>query len=211
MSTDTDHLLRTYRDRLRAASIDLPPAVRDELLDDVDDHLAQIRSDADTAAATHEALERLGTPEQVAAAARAEAPGPDGGREASPPPRGRVRALDVVAVILLLIGGLFPPVLGWIVGAVLLWASTTWTTREKLLGTFVLPGGLALVPALGLLAVQTCTSAGTVTETGEAITTEEVCTGTILPDWATAPILVLAVVLPVVVAVTLLRRARERA
>jgi hypothetical protein len=33
---------------------------------------------------------------------------------------------------------------GWLVGAILLWSSRAWTRREKLIGTFVVPGGLVL-------------------------------------------------------------------
>jgi hypothetical protein len=32
---------------------------------------------------------------------------------------------------------------GWLVGVVLLWSSTVWTLRDKLIGTLVIPGGLA--------------------------------------------------------------------
>src|SRR5579863_2390849 len=43
---------------------------------------------------------------------------------------------------------------GWLVGVFLLWRSRAWTLSEKLLGTFVIPGGLAasVVVALVLLA-----------------------------------------------------------
>jgi hypothetical protein len=51
--------------------------------------------------------------------------------------------LEVFALIGLLIGGLVIPVVGWFVGVALLWGSRAWTTREKLLGTLVVPGGLA--------------------------------------------------------------------
>jgi hypothetical protein len=36
------------------------------------------------------------------------------------------------------------PVLRWFIGVVLLWVSDAWNTRDKLLGTFVVPGGLAV-------------------------------------------------------------------
>jgi hypothetical protein len=32
-------------------------------------------------------------------------------------------------------------VLGWFAGVVLLWISDAWTLRDKLIGTFVVPGG----------------------------------------------------------------------
>lgn len=51
---------------------------------------------------------------------------------------------EVVALWLLLIGGIILPVLGWIIGVVILWASERWTRRDKLIGTLVVPGGLLL-------------------------------------------------------------------
>ena len=33
----------------------------------------------------------------------------------------------------------------WVVGVVLLWRSRAWTLRDKLIGTLVVPGGLAFV------------------------------------------------------------------
>lgn len=54
--------------------------------------------------------------------------------------------MDIAALVLLLIGGIVVPVLGWIVGVILLWTSRRWEAWEKLIGTFVLPGGL-LFPA----------------------------------------------------------------
>jgi hypothetical protein len=33
---------------------------------------------------------------------------------------------------------------GWLAGVVMLWNSAVWTTRQKLLGTLVVPGGVAL-------------------------------------------------------------------
>src|SRR5215216_378845 len=61
---------------------------------------------------------------------------------------------DVVALIMLLVGGVILPVIGWIIGVVLLWVSETWTTREKLVGTLVVPGGLALPIFIGLTATS---------------------------------------------------------
>jgi hypothetical protein len=54
------------------------------------------------------------------------------------------RALEVVTLVLLLIGGLLPGLglTGWVVGAVLLWLSVRWTAPEKLVATIIWPGGL---------------------------------------------------------------------
>jgi hypothetical protein len=54
---------------------------------------------------------------------------------------------ETVAIVLLLAGGFLWGV-GWLVGVVLLWLSDVWTVREKLLGTLVVPGGLALPGAV---------------------------------------------------------------
>jgi hypothetical protein len=217
---DTASLLDDYRARLRAASAGLPPQVRDELLDDVEAHLAELRATSPSREATLVALERLGPPEQVAAAATVElgsAPPPpaDATPAWTPPPvpvRRSIRALDVTAVVLLLVGGLVLPVVGWVVGVVLLWASTTWNGREKLLGTLVFPGGLLTPLALLLFPGQTCMSSEVVDEaTGVVTRTAEVCEGFAFTPWIGIPLVVALLVAPAIVAAFLLRRASARA
>ncbi|MDX6315571.1 MAG: hypothetical protein QOF44_5035, partial [Streptomyces sp.] len=52
--------------------------------------------------------------------------------------------------------------IGWVVGLVLLWSSRRWTPIDKLLGTLLVPGGLALpvLAAGGLLfaSSESCSS-----------------------------------------------------
>jgi hypothetical protein len=50
----------------------------------------------------------------------------------------------VTALILLSIGSVILPLVGWLGGVILLWVSEVWSTRDKLLGTLVVPGGLGL-------------------------------------------------------------------
>src|SRR6266702_5874294 len=90
-------------------------------------------------------LNRLGEPEDVAAAAAADAT-----TAPAEPRRDRIPATEIVTVILLLIGGIVIPVVGWVVGVVLLWSSPRWRWQDKLVGTVIWPGGL-LVPGLSLL------------------------------------------------------------
>jgi hypothetical protein len=54
------------------------------------------------------------------------------------------RALEAVTLLLLFAGGLIPRLglVGWLVGAVLLWLSTRWTVPEKLVATIIWPGGI---------------------------------------------------------------------
>jgi hypothetical protein len=118
-------------------------------------------------------------------------------------PRSRRGAQEWVAIILLLVGG-FLFGIGWFVGVALLWSSKAWTVRDKLIGTFVLPGGLVLsyvALAYGLLgAAQVCTQVGN---------QPEVCKG----GYSTSVNLLMlagfiaSLVLPVLTAVYLARRA----
>jgi hypothetical protein len=52
-------------------------------------------------------------------------------------------AVETAAIALLLVGGFLWGV-GWLAGAVLLCLSDAWSLRDKLVGTLVVPGGLAL-------------------------------------------------------------------
>ena len=51
-------------------------------------------------------------------------------------------ALEIGAQVLLTLGSVVSWV-GWLGGVLLLWTSDRWTRRDKLVGTLVLPGGLA--------------------------------------------------------------------
>jgi hypothetical protein len=120
---------------------------------------------------------------------------------------GAMRRYDVVTVFLILLGGVLVPVAGWVVGAVMLLASRRWTAREKLAGLLVWPGGLALAAGLVVFApMQQCAylddTPGHHSGSGE-------CTGTAIPGWIGVPLLVLAVLGPLVTAVYLTRRARR--
>ena len=62
------------------------------------------------------------------------------------------RWIDVAAIVLLLVGGLIVPLLGWLVGVVLLWVSNAWNVRDKVIGRVFVPGGLGLAGFIILLA-----------------------------------------------------------
>ena len=73
--------------------------------------------------------------------------------------RGGLRIQEWATIFLLLLGG-FLAFVGWVAGAIMLWSSRAWNTRDKLVGTLVVPGGLAtaLTLALAGATVQKCTS-----------------------------------------------------
>ena len=223
MST-LDPLVDDYLSRLARAAAVLPPDRRDELLGEIGEHIAVARASgaADDEVAVRNLLERLGEPAEIVAAAQEDGPsawpvaGGWGGPSAMVPrPLGTGPEL---AAVLLLTAGSFVPVVGWVVGVVLLWMSSLWRVREKLLGTLVVPlGPGAAIYALPFLLGQseTCTSTGTLdsgagadASTGSFST---VCEVSGIPGAAELPLTLVVLVAPVVVAVLLFRAARRRA
>ena len=201
-----------YLERLDRAAAHLPDGRRAELREEIASHLAQAVPDGATAVQVAQALDRLGPPEEIVAAEQA-APFPSaqavpGPSPAVPPSRGIGH--EAVAVGMLTVGAVVLPVVGWLVGVLLLWTSRLWTTREKVLGTVLIPGGpataLLTMAALALLPAESCTT-GWVGD-AEPVTT---CTGGVgIPGWLLLLGLLLAAAAPLVVAVVLYRRAQTR-
>ncbi len=198
-----DELAAAYLRRLRRAARALPRARRQELIDEIAEHIAQARAAGAVSpeggpAALREALERLGEPADIVAAA--------GGAVRAARPGG----LEAAAVALLLTGGIvglvagIPGVIvGWGTGVVLLWVSPRWRWPDKLLGTLMWPGGLAALLLLGGLATSTQACSG-----GSGTATR--CSGSPgLPPWLAIPITVAAIAAPILVAIRLLLRARR--
>ena len=139
-------------------------------------------------------------------------------RPSSPPPTRDARRSDggrgrLLALAFLVVG--FPPVLGWVVGLVLLLVSPLWNARQKLLGALVWPGGLLMVGALPFLFAArstTCVSSGTavqVCEPGQVCPVSPIldsCTGSEI-QWGLVLLAVVLVLAPIVVAAYLWRAA----
>jgi hypothetical protein len=240
MSTDDDQLVEDYLRELHTVGQGLLPADRlDELIEEITAHIAEARQSDGSPLAVRNILDRLGDPADIVRAAADTPPGspawsgaPGSGAgypAAAAAPPGRAGALELAAVLFLLLGGIVIPVLGWFIGVVLLWMSPRWTARDKLLGTLVWPGGL-LAPALlvaagaaaGLLAtsVTTCTTGGAIVaplgssqETTQAPAHCTTTGGIGLPPWLVITLslilLILAVAGPLWTASRLLRRARQ--
>jgi hypothetical protein len=194
MSTSTLHPLATaYLQRVRREGRDLPGDRLDELLIDLEGHLSTaIPTDASEEDA-REVLDRFGDPREIIAAERPELIVERRG------PR------EWAAVFLLLFGFIAVGV-GWIVGVVLLWSSRAWTTKDKLIGTLVLPSGLFMTLLLLLLALgrphkDICTRYGA----GVAHCTHVAGGG---PSTLASIALVLLALTPIATAVYLARRAR---
>ncbi len=143
-----DALVDSYLTRLEAAAAPLPEPRRQELLAEIRSHLAEALGDAPADETTvRNVLERLGSPEEIVAAALDPDERPPGA------PARRAGALEITGLVLIAI----VPLLGWAVGAILVGLSDRWRTREKTGAFLVLGlGGICAVvlPALGIIAVS---------------------------------------------------------
>ncbi len=208
MNDSTLHpLARDYLRRLKRAAASLPRARRNELIGEIEAHLSEALPAGASETDALNALERLGEPAQIVAEA-----GPTS--EAA-----RAGLLEWMAIPLLLIGG-FIFVVGWFVGVVLLWTSRIWTVRDKLIGTLVVPGGLATAAFLFVGFASGTGSGGSgdcvvssVIKTGphgaKAVNTAHECvsSGGGGINYLALALLVVLVVLPILTAIYLGRRA----
>jgi uncharacterized membrane protein len=122
-----------YLRRLQRSMGDLPAQRRDEILAEIEEHIAAGLAElpTPTGADVRNVLERVGDPADIAGEARE--------RFGIKP--ARRSWTNTAAIILLLVGGF--TIIGWFVGVVLLWISDVWSTRDKFIGTLVVPGGVA--------------------------------------------------------------------
>jgi hypothetical protein len=148
MTTTTLHpVAATYMEDLRHAGRRLPRSAMRDLLAEIEAHLAETTDQEMSDADVLTVLDRLGDPKDIIAAQQPEPPVPS-----------RSRGIHEWAAIVLLLFGGFIFGFGWLAGLVLLWSSPLWTTRDKWIGTLVVPGGLA--SALVALAFEGLTIEG---------------------------------------------------
>jgi hypothetical protein len=168
MKRTADDLVNDYLKQLEEELSGLPRSSRHEVAQEISAHISAARTDlADESEAEIRALlDRLGDPADIAAEAR---------DRFGMQPRRRRSWIEVATLVLLPLGGVILPIVGWFVGVVLLWVSDAWTTRDKLLGTFVVPGGLALPFYLAFTGVSGGHCLKTFDERGRLIS--ETCSG----------------------------------
>ena len=140
-NTLPDTALR-YLHQLERATVDLPASVRSDILTEIRQELQAVPpGDLDAHIST------LGDPYMISEAARVEL---ESAYVESNPRRESATYTTVVAVVIF-VGGVLVPIIGWIVGVVFLWRSRTWTTRDKVIGTTLPPtGGLASAVILSM-------------------------------------------------------------
>jgi uncharacterized membrane protein len=190
--TTVDAYLHELDDELR----DLPAARRRELVEEIREHIESALGEAgtDDDVEVRNVLERLGDPADIAAEARE--------RFGIHRPKPGVR--EVLALILLPIGGALYLV-GWVAGAILLATSNVWTSREKVIGLLVVPGGLLPAILFGLMSGGECP----VMESADGVVSET-CSGG-MPIWLGWVILIILVIAPIWTVFFLATRMNRRA
>jgi hypothetical protein len=207
--TAIDIVIDDYLQRLDRALSPLPDLRREQLVAEISDHVIAARDELDqpSEADIRNLLDRIGRPEDIAAEAIDSEP---------PPTTSRGSGLhESFAIALLLVGG-FVFVVGWFVGLVLLWTSSAWRVRDKLIGTFLLPGGLfsaffLLVGGFGAVASTTSCSTSTANTAGGGpsllpATCRTVTHGNVLPLAVGISLLAAGIIVPIITAVYLNRR-----
>lgn len=202
MNRQTDKVVENYLRRLERELEGLPRARRHEILDEIQDHIDEARAELGPGGEgdLRTLLDRVGEPADIA----------DEARRRFDVPRGRFGFRETAALILLPIGGIIVPLFGWFAGVILLWTSGSWTRGEKLLGTLLPPGGLAVPLVLLTLDVAGEACSTVFESTGAPI--EDTCVGAFSDPLAwfgtvlTVVLAVLAVATPIWLGTRLRRR-----
>lgn len=154
MSTTPDKLVERYLKHLEIELDDLPRDRRREIVDEIAGHIAEARAglEHESEADVRNILDGLGDPADIAEDARERFEVEPSRPAPAPAQEFKAGAVEIGALVLLLIGGLLVPVFGWVIGVVLLWVSNAWNVRDKIIGTVFVPGGLGLPVFLLLFA-----------------------------------------------------------
>ncbi|MEU0400496.1 hypothetical protein ABZ318_09600 [Streptomyces sp. NPDC006197] len=139
--TGTAHPLVTdYLATIEREASFLPAGRREELLADLREHLAVAVGEEQDPEAVRTALERLGSPSAIVAAAREEEP-EAAAPPAAPSPAPQPRSRSVLTAVLLGVSGIaalsspFAGLAALVLGLGLLWTSAAWQRRTKVLAT----------------------------------------------------------------------------
>jgi hypothetical protein len=193
-----DDLVGKYMKQLESELADLPRARRREILDEIGEHIAEAQAESEVD--VRNVLDRVGDPDEIAEEARSR----------FGVKRAKSGAVEILALVLLPLGG-FVFLVGWFVGVALLWGSSVWTTREKLLGTLIVPGGLITPITLAMISIGGHGCGGISDDRGRVIrSTCDSGGGMSAGDVLWIAVLVFSVVGPLVMTAYLTRQMRRR-
>ena len=197
MTEQTPQVVRSYLAQLDAALVGVPADLAGDVRAGIEEELSGL--DAATASAR---IEELGDPAFVAAEVRDSAdPLPVHTVAPAQIPLAATRGFAITAALLVAVGGIVVPFVGWAVGIVMVWMSSTWHTWEKWVATLVGPVVIGTTLLLGFIF-------GLTGSTGSSETSNPLIPLTPLGSWH-----VWVLLLPlsaVVVGIWLLWRAKGR-
>ena len=108
---------------------------------------------------------------------------------------------------------MFLPLLGWVIGVVLVWTSDRWSLAQKWLATLVWPGGVGIVlwlPGVWATSSQSCSSVRQLVPNQLGKPVSPSCTSTGLLGWPAQVLAIVLLVAPVLVALYLGLRIQDR-
>jgi hypothetical protein len=145
-TANSDRLVATYRRQLVQELSSLPRGDREEILGDIDAHIRERRAALPTQdeASVHNLLDAVGAPADIAADARERLGVPDG----------HVGALEITALLLLIVGAPVMPLVAPLGGLICVGFSRAWSRRDKLIR------GVAPIAVAALLSVVYTAFAG---------------------------------------------------
>jgi uncharacterized membrane protein len=136
-----DDTTRRYLRRLEKELGDFPAVYRDEVVDEIREHIADSSASAESEADMLAVLDRLGDPKSIA----------DDARERFGLRSPQAGTTEVAALFLFLFSF---SIVGYIVAAVLVWKSSAWRRRDKIIGIVapIVVGPLVVFASAELLA-----------------------------------------------------------
>lgn len=138
--------VRSYLARLDAALVSVPADLARDVRSGIEEELSGL--DAATASAR---MKELGDPAFIAAEVRdAASPAADQDPGADRP-LAETRGFTITAGLIVAVGGMVVPLVGWIVGIVMVWMSPIWRRGEKWVATLVSPLVSVLTFLIGLV------------------------------------------------------------
>jgi uncharacterized membrane protein len=152
-----DQKVKSYLKDLDQRLSYLPRRRRKEVLQEIGDHIAESRTELGPDHPVDDVLDRVGDPQVIAR----EAAGDEGFKTSTS------RWVEILAIIFLVPGSVLLPFVGWVIGVILLWASSVWTVRDKIIGTLIVPGGL-LAPVV----IAMSTACSTVAVDGHVVSSD---------------------------------------
>lgn len=135
MQSTNQELIDDYLTAVRDATRSLPTGKRETIVGDLESHIEQALSADAGEAEVRTVLDRLGSPQSIADEA--------GATDVAPVAvnKGPSRIKEIIGLIGISVGSLFIPIIGWVVGIVLLWMSPVLSKVQKITATLVWPGG----------------------------------------------------------------------